>query len=118
MVEIQTMEQWEQHIQSKDLVLAKFYTDWCPDCKRIDPFLPEVEQAFQDKILFLSVNRDKFPELGEQLNIFGIPSFVSFLSGKELIRFVSREAKSREEIERFIQRTLQMAGEIKDKNSL
>ncbi|HJV45301.1 MAG TPA: thioredoxin family protein [Bacillota bacterium] len=117
MIEIQSVEQWESYIQSNKLVVAKFYTNWCKDCKRIDPFMPEVVDKFS-QIQFLSVDRDQFSELGEQLNVFGIPSFVAFFGGKELIRFVSREAKSQEEIESFMERTIQMVQALEGRNSL
>jgi thiol-disulfide isomerase/thioredoxin len=112
MIEINTAEEFNQAVQSGKLTVAKFYTDWCPDCHRIDPFMPEVEEAYQEKISFISVNRDKFPELSEQLNIFGIPSFVAFYKGEELIRFVSRAGKTRDEIEAFLDRSVQVSGAI------
>jgi hypothetical protein len=34
--------------------------------------------------------------------VFGIPSFIAFENGKELGRFVSKDRKTQEEIERFI----------------
>ncbi|WP_047152843.1 thioredoxin family protein [Aneurinibacillus tyrosinisolvens] len=112
MTEINTVEQFNQAVQAGKLTVAKFYTDWCPDCHRIDPFMPEVEEAYKEKIQFISVNRDKFPELSELLNIFGIPSFVAFYKGEELIRFVNRAGKTREEIEAFLDRSVQVSGAI------
>ncbi|AMA73055.1 MULTISPECIES: thioredoxin family protein [Aneurinibacillus] len=109
MQEIKTAEQFREAIQSDELTVAKFYTDWCPDCHRIDPFMPEVEEAYKDKVTFISVDRDAFPELSEELNIFGIPSFVAFRNGREIVRFVSRAGKTREEIETFLNRAVQVA---------
>ncbi|GEN35763.1 MULTISPECIES: thioredoxin family protein [Aneurinibacillus] len=109
MQEIQTVEQFQEAIESERLTVAKFYTDWCPDCHRIDPFMPEVEEAYQDRLTFVSVDRDKFPELSQELDIFGIPSFVAFRGGQELVRFVSRAGKTREEIEAFLDRAVQVA---------
>ncbi|WP_027414988.1 thioredoxin family protein [Aneurinibacillus terranovensis] len=112
MREISAQEAFTEAIKTDDLVIAKFYADWCPDCHRIDPFMPDVEEAYKNKLTLISVNRDKFPELSEELNIFGIPSFVAFHNGKELIRFVSRQGKTREEIEAFFNRAIQVANEL------
>jgi thioredoxin-like negative regulator of GroEL len=109
MQEMKTVEQFQEMIASDKLTVAKFYTNWCPDCHRIDPFMPEVEEAYKEKLTFVSVDRDAFPELSEQLNIFGIPSFVAFRNGQELVRFVSRAGKTREEIEAFLDRAVQVA---------
>src|SRR5699024_12436569 len=102
MIEISSLEEWQMLIAKQNLTVAKFYTEWCPDCHRIDPFMPELEEQFKEQITFLSVDRDRFSELGQELNVFGIPSFIAFKQGEELIRFVSRSRKSKEEIEQFL----------------
>lgn len=112
MKEIKTEAQFNEEIQSGRLIVAKFYTDWCPDCHRIDPFMPEVGAAYSGQLTMISVNRDSLPELSEQLNIFGIPSFVAFYKGSELVRFVSRAGKTRAEIEQFLDRAVQVAGAL------
>jgi len=109
MKEIQTEAAFQEAIQSAKPVVVKFYTDWCPDCHRIDPFMPEVEVAYADRLDMVAVNRDKLPELGQQLDVFGIPSFIAFQNGKELIRFVSKLGKSRSEIEQFLDRVVQVS---------
>lgn len=109
MVEITSLEQWNDQIGKNEITVAKFYTAWCPDCHRIDPFMPELEGDYQGKISFISIDRDKFEELGKQLDVFGIPSFIAFRGGMELIRFVSRQGKTRQEIEHFLERVLQVS---------
>jgi thioredoxin-like negative regulator of GroEL len=112
MKEITTREAFDEQIQQDSLVIAKFYADWCPDCHRIDPFMPEVEESYKDRLSFISLDRDKFTELSQELNVFGIPSFIAFKGGTELARFVSRMGKTREEIEAFLDRAIQVAGAV------
>ena len=38
-----------------------------------------------------------------ELDVFGIPSFIAFEDGRELGRFVSKDRKTQEEIEQFIE---------------
>lgn len=109
MREIKTVAEFEQATNGQKPVIVKFYTDWCPDCHRIDPFMPEVEKAYADKLDMISINRDTLPELAQKLDVFGIPSFIAFQEGKELVRFVSKLGKSREEIEHFLDRALQVS---------
>ncbi|MFD2613731.1 thioredoxin family protein [Paenibacillus gansuensis] len=92
--------------------IAVFKTTWCPDCHFIDPFMPELEASYGDRLNFIHVDRDDMPELCEELNILGIPSFIAFKEGKELIRFVSKLRKSREEIEQFLDRSLEVAAAV------
>ena len=52
---------------------------------------------------FYSINREYFIDLCQDLDILGIPSFVSYENGQETGRFVSKLRKTQEEIETFIQ---------------
>ncbi|MBD7943480.1 thioredoxin family protein [Psychrobacillus sp. FSL K6-2684] len=101
MENLQSIDQFEQ-LKNTGKVVFKFTADWCPDCHFIDPFMGEVEEQFSE-FQFISVDRDKFIDLCVELNILGIPSFVAFENGNEIGRFVSKDRKTREEIELFLQ---------------
>jgi thiol-disulfide isomerase/thioredoxin len=97
---LESMEQYEQLINNGKTILM-FSANWCPDCRVIEPVLPEIEEKFNE-FTFVHVDRDQFIELCQQLDVFGIPSFIGFDNGKELGRFVSKDRKTQEEIEEFI----------------
>lgn len=99
MQHLQSIEQFEQLKQQATVFV--FSAGWCPDCTFIDPFMPEVEAKFSD-YTFIEVNRDDFIDLCQQLDVFGIPSFVAFKDGAEVGRFVNRDRKTQEQIEAFI----------------
>lgn len=94
------------------LTIAVFRTTWCPDCHFIDPFMPSVEEAYADRLRFIELDRDELPDLCSELNILGIPSFIAFREGKELVRFVNKLRKSREEIEQFLDRAVEVSKEL------
>lgn len=100
MKKLETIEQYNEIIKAGKSILM-FSADWCPDCRVIEPVLPEIEQAYS-QYTFYYVDRDEFIDLCASLNIFGIPSFVAFENGSELGRFVSKDRKTKEEIEEFI----------------
>jgi thiol-disulfide isomerase/thioredoxin len=95
MEEFDTMKNSGKHI-------FMFSADWCPDCRVIEPVLPEIEEN-NSEYTFVYVDRDEFIDLCADLGVFGIPSFVAFEDGKELGRFVSKDRKTKEQIEEFIQ---------------
>lgn len=86
--------------------IAVFKTTWCKDCHYIEHFMPELEQQYKDQLFFIQIDRDDLPDLCEELNILGIPSFIGFVEGKETIRFVSKLRKTREEITEFLDRVI------------
>jgi thioredoxin-like negative regulator of GroEL len=100
---------FREAIGGERLTVAVFKASWCKDCHFIEPFMPDLEQAYADRLTLVEIDRDEMPELCEELNILGIPSFIAFKNGTELARFVSKLRKSREEIEQFLDRTVAIA---------
>lgn len=101
MKKLESMEQFEQ-LRDNGKHIFMFSADWCPDCRVIEPILPEVEAKYNE-YTFIYVDRDDFIDLCIQLDVFGIPSFIGFQDGQELGRFVSKDRKTQEEIENFIE---------------
>lgn len=103
---------FREAIRSRGLTVAVFKTTWCKDCHYIEHFMPEVEAAYADRISFIEIDRDDLADLCQELNILGIPSFIAFREGKELIRFVSKLRKTREEIEQFLDRAIAVSDHL------
>lgn len=100
MKKLESMEQFQQ-FKNDGKYIFMFSADWCPDCRVIEPILPEIQEKYQE-YTFIYVDRDEFIDLCGELDIFGIPSFIAYENGKELGRFVSKDRKTKEEIEQFI----------------
>ncbi|SEM39123.1 Thiol-disulfide isomerase or thioredoxin [Mesobacillus persicus] len=100
MKKLESIEQFNT-IKNNGKHLFLFSANWCPDCRFIDPFLPELEQKFNE-FTFVYIDRDEHIDLCVELNVFGIPSFLAYKDGEELGRFVSKERKTQEQIEEFI----------------
>ncbi|MDN4526573.1 thioredoxin family protein [Fictibacillus fluitans] len=97
---VQSIEEFKE-VAGAGKTFAVFSADWCPDCVFIKPFLPELEQEFSE-FTFVYVDRDELIELCQELDIFGIPSFVAFQDGKEIGRYVDKDRKTKEQISSFI----------------
>lgn len=96
-----SVEEYEE-LKNNGKHIFLFSADWCPDCRVIEPFLPEIEKKFSE-YEFIHVDRDQFLDLCAKLDVFGIPSFIGYENGKELGRFVSKDRKTQQQIEDFIQ---------------
>lgn len=99
---IESHEQFQEWIH-KENVIALFTADWCPDCQVIEPVLPDIENTFSN-YTFIEVDRDRFIDICQEYEIFGIPSFIAFHNGEETGRFVSKDRKTKAEIVEFIER--------------
>ncbi|MBS4195067.1 thioredoxin family protein [Lederbergia citri] len=100
MEKLQSVEQYES-LKNEERTIFMFSADWCGDCRFIEPFLPRLEADYPE-YTFIEVDRDQFIDLCGELNIFGIPSFIAYHDGEEVGRFVSKDRKTLEEIEEFI----------------
>lgn len=100
MKNLESMEQYKEIIEKENVILM-FSAGWCPDCRFIEPVLPEIE-AENSQFTFYHVDRDQFIDLCGDLNVFGIPSFVAFNKGTEVGRLVNKDRKTKEEVQAFI----------------
>ncbi len=97
---LESIEEFEQ-LRDNGKTIFMFSALWCGDCRFIEPALPEIEAKFTE-YTFIHIDRDQFIDLCQQVDVFGIPSFIAYENGKELGRFVSKDRKTQEEIEGFI----------------
>ncbi|MDN3018193.1 thioredoxin family protein [Paenibacillus sp. BSR1-1] len=100
MKHLESIEEFEQ-LRDNGKTIFMFSAVWCGDCRFIEPALPEIEAEFTE-YTFIHIDRDQFIDLCQQVDVFGIPSFIAYENGKELGRFVSKDRKTQEEIEGFI----------------
>ncbi|KIL36134.1 thiol-disulfide isomerase [Cohnella kolymensis] len=94
------------------LTVVVFKTTWCKDCHFMEPFIADVEADYADRLTMIEIDRDDMADLCAELNILGIPSFIAFRSGQELVRFVSKLRKTREEIEQFLDRAVAVSNAL------
>lgn len=112
MQKLQTEEQFRDTVAQPKLTIAVFKTTWCKDCHFIDPFMPDLIEHYKEQAVFVEIDRDDLPDLCSELHILGIPSFIAFYEGQELVRFVNKLRKSREEIEQFVDRAIAVRGAL------
>ncbi|MHC5251912.1 thioredoxin family protein [Listeria kieliensis] len=100
MEQLKSVEEFNT-LKDNSKVVFMFSADWCGDCRFIEPLMPEIEQE-NDDFKFIHVDRDEFIDLCAELAIFGIPSFLVYEEGEEVGRFVSKDRKTKEEINDFL----------------
>jgi thiol-disulfide isomerase/thioredoxin len=109
MKEITGPADWEAMKQVEGTVCVLFSSPQCIDCRIIAPILPDLEREFGDRMTFYNVDREGFPEIYREEDIFGIPSFLIYRQGREVDRWVTTLRKTREEIEGFLTRGAEKA---------
>ena len=74
-------------IESNDVVLVDFSTQWCVPCKKMKPVIEEIKRENKDvKIVFIDADANK--ELVRKYKVRGVPFFIVFKDGNEEFRHV------------------------------
>ena len=84
---------YNKAINSKKLVVVKFWAPWCGICKALEPEYRKAKRALSSKVLFLEYNHDKAPNFDQQFNLIGLPTMILYKNGKEVDRLVADATK-------------------------
>lgn len=98
---ITTNEQFNELIQSDKEIIVKFYADWCPDCTRMNMFIGDILEEYNQNDWY-ELNKDELPELAEKYQVMGIPSLLIFKNGEKTAHLHSANAKTPEEVTEFL----------------
>jgi thiol-disulfide isomerase/thioredoxin len=98
---ITTEAQFNELIQSDKEIIVKFYADWCPDCTRMNMFIGDILEAYQENDWY-ELNKDDLPELADKYQVMGIPSLLIFKNGEKTGHLHSANAKTPEEVNEFL----------------
>lgn len=71
-------QQFDEIINSDQLVLVDFYADWCAPCKKMAPYLDTLTTEMAGKVTVVRINTDDNQELASQLSISGLPTLLVF----------------------------------------
>lgn len=81
-IKISTDADFEQTIQEHDLVIVKYYADWCGSCKLFAPKYRRLseEEAYSD-VLFLDINAEENEQARKKAGVDNLPFFATFKGG-------------------------------------
>ncbi len=72
-----------QHLtQSDKIVLVDFYADWCAPCKKMKPYLLEIEKEMSADVILVRINADDNQALCKSLKIDALPVLQVYKAGQ------------------------------------
>ncbi len=86
-------EQFNDIKKSKYLLLD-FYSDECPNCDKLKPILEELNEYFDDSILFAKIFRQKNRSFAESFEVRSSPTVLFFVDGELKFRMSGDIPKS------------------------
>ena len=80
-------------IQSSVPVFIECWASWCLPCKQVESVLERLKKKFDGRCEVLKINVDRNPIISIQYKINGLPSFLTFINGKEFERRVGSQTE-------------------------
>lgn len=100
-IEIEKNDDYYKLIDTTPKAIVLFSAQWCGDCLYLKQFLDQLVLENQDYQWFY-VDRDKLLDICLENGIMGIPSFIAYSQGKQIGTFISKQRKTKQEVQQFI----------------
>lgn len=95
--EIESYTEFQQIINSGDVVVFDFFATWCPPCKAISPDFERLAGQ-NTSVKFYKVNVDNQEQVSEEVSIRAMPTFMVFKDGNKVKELVGAELKALENL--------------------
>lgn len=75
-------KQYDEIVNSDQLVLVDFYADWCAPCRKMSPYLSKMQIEMKDKVTIVKLNADQNKTLVQDMKIETLPALFLYKDNK------------------------------------
>jgi thioredoxin len=101
-----TESDYRKLITSHNLLMIDFYAPWCLPCRKMKPWIVNLQKEFAGKVHIEQINADEAEALCRSLNISALPVLVFIADGKEVTRLTGLQSEEtmRSKLEELMRR--------------
>ena len=87
MILMENADEWDSYLVSETPIILQAGAGWCGPCNHLKPMLEVASKEFGDKVDYVYMDIDKFPEIAEMLEIQHIPKTFMIYKGELVDQF-------------------------------
>lgn len=76
------------HLTAKGLVLIDFNAPWCPPCRKMKPFMDQLETKMTGSLKVVPLNADENTVMVKKMQIDELPTLLLYKEGKLVMRHI------------------------------
>jgi len=77
-------QEYEELVKANPKILVNFYAEWCAPCKKMAPYVLQIQKELIGKIALVRLNADEHKTLINQLKIEELPALFYYDNQKEV----------------------------------
>lgn len=77
-------QEYEELVKANPKILVNFYAEWCAPCKKMAPYMLQIQKEMAGKITVVRLNADEHKTLINQLKIDELPALFYYDNQKEV----------------------------------
>ncbi|XP_017105739.2 glutaredoxin 3 [Drosophila bipectinata] len=85
-VTVENAEEYQKFINADKTTVALFEADWAEQCAQVKDVLGDLSKILGDKLQFINLNAEKFPEISMKHQIEAVPTVIFFTKGSAVDR--------------------------------
>ncbi len=108
MIEIKTVEEFDNMISNGNIVVVKFGAEWCGPCKTLHTVLESLEETLNtnniENVTICEVDVEEVEDLTNRFRIRNVPTTLIFKGGEVVEKLVGTHSESelKEKIDKII----------------
>lgn len=89
-----TSKDFNQIVESNDLVFVDFWATWCGPCRMLGPVVEELAKEYAGKVKVCKLNTDDGADTSSKYRITSIPTIIFFKDGEVAGQTVGLQSKA------------------------